>query len=89
MARDREGPRSRAAGLSALPATYIDVGELDALRDESIDYAARLMRAGVPTELHIYPGAYHSWEIFAPDADVSSRVIADRLGALRRALHRA
>jgi len=79
----------RAGDLAGLPPGYVDVGELDALRDESSDYASRLMCAGVPTELHVYAGAYHGWEIFAPDADVSARVIADRLTVLRRALHPA
>ena len=60
---------ARAADLSGLPPTYIDVGELDSLRDEDVDYALRLLRAGVPTELHVYPGAYHGWEVFAPGAD--------------------
>jgi acetyl esterase/lipase len=78
---------ARATDLAGLPPTYIDVGELDALRDESIDFAARLMRAGVSTELHVYPGAYHGWEIFGPDAEVSARVVVDRLHALRRALY--
>ena len=76
---------ARADDLTGLPPTWIDVGELDALRDESVLYALRLMRAGVPTDLHVYPGAFHAWEVFVPDADVSARVSAERIGALRRA----
>jgi len=77
---------ARAGDLSGLAPAYIDVGQLDALRDESVEYALRLMRAGVPTELHVYPGAYHAWEVFAPDADVSARAVAVRLGVLRHHL---
>jgi acetyl esterase/lipase len=33
-----------------------DVGVLDILRDENIDFARRLMAAGVSTELHVLPG---------------------------------
>jgi acetyl esterase/lipase len=77
---------SRATDLAGLPPTWIDVGELDALRDESIDYAKRLLQAGVPTELHINPGCFHASEFFVPDAVSSKRIVAARVDALRRAL---
>lgn len=48
---------ARATDLAGLPPAWIDVGELDALRDESIDYALRLMQAGVPTDLQPRPAA--------------------------------
>ncbi len=78
---------ARCKDLAGLPPTWIDVGQIDALRDESIEYAARLMRAGVPTSLRVYPGAFHGWEVFAPAAEISKQVIADRVAALRAALH--
>jgi acetyl esterase/lipase len=64
------------------------VGELEVFRDECVDYALRLMQAGVSTELHVYPGAYHGWEIFVPTASVSQRMIAERFDVLKRFLHR-
>jgi acetyl esterase/lipase len=78
---------ARATDLRGLPPTYIDVGELDAFRDEDIDYATRLLQAGVPTELHVYPGALHGTQKFAPQAQVSARTVAYRIDSLRRALH--
>ena len=77
---------ARATDLSGLPPTFIDVGDLDLFRDEDIDFAARLMRAGVPTEFHVNPGAYHAAEVFAPTAALSQRIWAMRVDALRRAL---
>ena len=74
---------ARAQDLSGLPPTYLDVGDLDIFRDEDIAYAARLSAAGVPTELHLYPGCPHGWEAFAPTAEVSKRVVADRIRRLR------
>jgi acetyl esterase/lipase len=74
---------ARCTDLSGLPPTYIDVGELDILRDESIEYARRLTAAGVPTELHLHPGSPHGFEVFAPDAAVSHRAITDRIRRLR------
>ena len=44
------------------------------------------MQAGVPTELHVHPGAYHASENFAADAELSQRIWAHRIAALRRAL---
>ena len=74
---------ARADDLAGLPDTYIDVGDLDIFRDEDITYARRLADAGVPTELHVYPGCPHAFEALARDADVSRRVIADRIRRLR------
>jgi acetyl esterase/lipase len=59
---------ARASELSCLPSTFISVGTADCLRDESIDFAARLCRAAVPTELHVYAGAVHGYDMFADTA---------------------
>jgi acetyl esterase/lipase len=83
---DEYAAPARATDLGGLPPAYLDVGELDLFRDEDIDFAARLLQAGVPTELHVYPGAYHASETVAPDAPLSRRIWAGRFDALRRAL---
>jgi acetyl esterase/lipase len=80
---------ARATDLSKLPPAYIPVGALDLFVDENIEYAQRLIQAGVPTELHVYPGAYHGFDLFAPSAKVSKQFKADRDSALKRALHDA
>ena len=76
---------ARAADLAGLPPAWIDVGELDALRDESIEYAQRLLQAGVATDLHVTPGCFHASEVFVPEAASSQRIAAARVAALRRA----
>jgi acetyl esterase/lipase len=78
---------SRATDLKNLPPAYIPVGALDLFVDENIEYAQRLVQAGVPTELHVYPGAFHGFDLFAPSAAVSKQFKTDRDGALKRALH--
>ena len=78
---------ARATDLTNLPPTYISVGALDLFVDENIEYAQRLIQAGVPTELHVYPGAFHGFDLFAPSARVSKQFKADRDNALKRALH--
>ena len=81
--RDVEGllyaAPARAASVADLPPAFIDVGDLDLFRDEDVEYAQRLAAAGVPCELHVYPGAPHAFEAFVPDADVSLRAVEARL----------
>jgi triacylglycerol lipase len=77
---------ARAQDLSGLPPTFINSGALDLFVDEDIAYAQRLIRAGVPTELHIYPGAYHGFH-FVADARSTMRAYDDSRDALQRALN--
>lgn len=77
---------ARMEDLSGLPPTYMDVGDMDLFRDENVAFAARLLQAGVPTEFHVWPGAFHASETFAPGAALSRRIWAARLDALKRAL---
>ena len=80
------GAAARASDLRGLPAALVTVGALDLFRDESIDFAQRLMGAGVPTELQVYAGMYHGAEMSAPDADVSRRMRLGYRDALKRAI---
>jgi acetyl esterase/lipase len=73
---------ARADDLSGLPPAYVEVGELDIFRDESIDYARRLAAAGTSVELHVHPGCPHGFDHVSADADVVRRSRADRLRAL-------
>lgn len=79
---------ARADDLSGLPPTYIATGALDLFVDENLEYARRLIRAGVPTELHVYPGAFHGFDI-VPSAPIAEQAIAERKAALRRFLSEA
>lgn len=68
---------------SGLAPAFIDVGDLDIFRDESIEYAANLLRAGVSCELHVRPGAPHAFEWLAPQASVSAQSLDSRLTVIR------
>ncbi|MEO5493556.1 MAG: alpha/beta hydrolase [Sphingomonas sp.] len=76
---------SRATDLTGLPSTYIMTGALDLFLEEDLDYARRLIRAGVPTELHVYPGGFHGFDVL-PLSAASSAAQASRMAALARAL---
>jgi acetyl esterase/lipase len=79
----------RVEDLGGLAPTFVDVGGAEIFRDEAIDYVARLVRGGVPTELHLYPGAYHGYDSFAPDAEASRETWNRRWAALQRAFEAA
>jgi acetyl esterase/lipase len=64
---------ARATDLSCLPPAFVSVGAVDGFRDEDVDYALRLNQAGVSTELHVYPGACHGFNLLAPDAPVAKQ----------------
>ncbi len=57
---------ARATDLADLPPPYIPVGALDLFVEDNMEYAQRLIQAGVPTELHVNPGAFHGFDLFAP-----------------------
>jgi acetyl esterase/lipase len=78
---------SRCTDLGGLPPAIVTVGNLDMFLDEDIAYAQALLQAGVPTELHVYPGAFHGSNIFVAHSDLSQRWKRDELGALERALN--
>ena len=76
---------ARAADLSGLPPAWIGVGSLDLFVDEDIEFARRLIAAGVSAELHCYAGAPHGFNIFAT-ARVSQAIKRDMVAATRRLL---
>jgi acetyl esterase/lipase len=78
---------ARAEELSGLPPAFLATGALDLFLDENLDYAARLARAGVPIELHVYPGAPHGYALVGAAA-VTRTATRDKLDALRRAFAR-
>lgn len=78
---------ARAEDLSGLPPAFISVGALDLFLDENMEYARRLLHAGVPTELHVYPGAFHGSDL-AADATVTVEARRNAREALRRAFRR-
>lgn len=71
---------SLADDLANLPPAYIATGSLDLFFDENLDYARRLVAAGVPVDLHSYAGAIHAFNAI-PDAALSQRFNGGLLAA--------
>ncbi|MGB8857813.1 MAG: alpha/beta hydrolase [Ilumatobacteraceae bacterium] len=78
---------ARATDLAGLPPAFVTVGELDMFLDEDIDYARRLIAAGVSTELHVYGKCIHGSGALVPHAEASQRWKRDEIDALDRALN--
>lgn len=54
---------SRVTNLKELPPAFIEAGSAEVFRDECVSYASRLWEAGVQTELHVWAGAFHGFDI--------------------------
>jgi acetyl esterase/lipase len=76
---------ARATDLAGLPPTFISAGALDLFLEENIEYGRRLLRAGVPVEMHVYPGGFHGFD-WHPTATIAKAARRDSLAALARAL---
>jgi acetyl esterase/lipase len=72
---------ARADELGGLPPAYVMTAELDPLRDEGIEYAMRLLHAGVSVELHQFAGAFHGFDLL-PTA-LSRRAADEQVDWLR------
>ena len=73
--------------LSNLPPAMISVGALDNFADECIDFAQRLMQAGVRTDLRVYAGAFHGSVGLVAHSPISIEWAKAENDALHRALY--
>ncbi|MGO9156561.1 alpha/beta hydrolase [Mycobacterium sp.] len=78
---------ARRDGLARLPTTLITCAEIDPLRDEAVDYALRLLQAGVSTELHVFARTCHGFDSLVPDWSISERLFSLQGEALRRVMY--
>ena len=77
---------ARATELCDLPPAFLDVGSAEIFRDETVAYADALWNAGGQAELHVWPGGFHAFDIFAPHTALSRGMIATRSAWMSRVL---
>ncbi len=75
---------ARRGRLEGLPTALITCAEIDPFRDEAIDYARRLLHAGVSTELHVFGRTCHGFDSLLPEWSTSERLFTLQGQALRR-----
>ncbi|WP_269857523.1 alpha/beta hydrolase fold domain-containing protein [Streptomyces sp. RPT161] len=78
---------ARATDLTGMPDTFIAAAQFDVFRDEDMDFARRLITAGVPVELHLYARAFHAWDRFAPKSTLARTFEHTWHDFLRRHMH--
>jgi acetyl esterase/lipase len=61
------------------------VGSIDLFVEEDMEYAHRLIHAGIATELLVVPGAFHGFDLLVRDAEASKRFSARWKPAPRKA----
>ncbi|MFB6438429.1 alpha/beta hydrolase [Streptomyces sp. NPDC056411] len=88
-AADAYASPARATDLSGLPPAYVLVCDLDPLREAGLSYARRLMDAGVQVTVRNVPGAWHGFELYAPDSRPAQEMAAHWTDHLRAALYPA
>jgi acetyl esterase/lipase len=76
---------ARVASVAGLPPAWIGVGSIDLFVEEDMEYARRLVHAGVATELLVVRGAFHGFDLLVPDAEASKQFSASWKSALRKA----
>jgi acetyl esterase/lipase len=76
---------ARVASVAGLPPAWIGVGSIDLFVEEDMEYALRLVQAGIATELLVVPGAFHGFDLLVPDAEASKQFSASWKTALRKA----
>jgi acetyl esterase/lipase len=76
---------ARTLDLRGLPPTCITIGALDLFLEETLEYTRRLNRAGVATELHVIPGAYHGFPLAGTNSPLVQQWLRLRSDALARA----
>lgn len=79
------GVPARRTDLAGLPPAFIGVGGIDLFASEDIDFARRLLEAGVPTQLNVVPGAFHGFDAIAADVPIAKTFNDAKFAALARA----
>lgn len=72
----------RLTSGAGLPPAYLEVGDVDIFRDETVRFASLLWGAGIDAELHVLPGLVHGWDHYAPATAIRRAVLAQRIAAL-------
>ncbi len=75
---------ARASDLAGLPPVHLETGDCDIFRDEVLDFAHALLVAGVLTDVQLYRGLPHAFDVIAPDLLPSRRALHHRYAVLRR-----
>ncbi|KAI9147090.1 Carboxylesterase NlhH [Paramyrothecium foliicola] len=77
---------ARATDLSNLPPTFVDAAECEVFRDEAVAFASKLWASGSTAELHIWPGAYHGFDMLRIESPIANASIKAKQSWVKRLL---
>lgn len=69
---------ARTPDHARLPPAYIECGSAELFRDENVAFATELWKAGGQAELHVWAGAFHGFDVAAPEAAVTRAALDAR-----------
>lgn len=81
-----DGVPGRVASVAGLPPAWIGVGGTDLFMEEDVDYGERLLNAGIAAEIMVLPGAFHAFDLIAPETQAAKAFTGSKMAALRRAI---
>jgi acetyl esterase len=81
---DQYASPALAENLTGLPQTFVSIAEFDPLRDEGIEFARRMLDAGVAVELRVFPGTWHGFDLVAPDTEIAKAFNGAEIDAVLR-----
>lgn len=64
---------ARLNTYEGLPPTYSFVGREEPFYDETKNYIEQLQKAGIKSQLDIYPGVFHAFDLVVPKAKISQK----------------
>lgn len=74
---------SRVEDVSGLASLYLEVPDIDIFRDENVTYATRIAQANIETEVHVWSGVPHSFELFSPKITATQIALQCRVKAMK------
>lgn len=77
---------ARRENVAGLPPAWIGVGTNDLFYAEDMEYAQRLKQAGIPVDVEVVSGAFHGFDIVAPQTSVSQAFWQSQIRAIKAAL---
>lgn len=74
----------RVKSVTGLPKLYLEVPDIDVFRDENLAYASRVAAEDIETEVHVWTGVPHSFELFSPNSTTTQIAIQCRIRCIRK-----
>ncbi|CAJ1178187.1 alpha/beta hydrolase [Companilactobacillus nantensis] len=76
---------ARLTNYAGLPPTFTFISDIEPFYDETREYIHNLQKAGVNAEMKVYHGAFHGFDLLAPNSKEANDAVATLLKAYKHA----